>query len=300
MSLTKKTNYLIIAGVHKAATTSLYTYLSWHPEICPSSIKETHFFSNESFVKRYNSYDAYFKTKSKSHKYFLEASPEYLFGITDTINQIKKVTIKPKIVFIFRNPSDKILSSFNHQKKRVLFSSDYTFENFVSDHLNVNSLDEINKEDLYSKEFFESSYIDFLPIWYDNFEDENIMVLFFDDLINDPKKTVKKVLNWINLDDKGYKDRIFNVENKSVEFKNRLLQKIIVKVLQVGEPFFRNNYKIKNALRNLYYFINVKKSNTTIKSSTLKYIDDLYKYKNDRLKQYLKLKGYTNFPQWLQ
>lgn len=292
-------NNIIIAGVHKAGTTSLYTYLSWHPEICASVIKETHFFSDKSFPKRYNNYETYFKTKNEKHRFYLEASPEYLFGTTETINQIKKVTDTPKIIFIFRDPSDKILSSFNHRKKRVLFTSDYTFENFVSDHLNVKTLDEINKEDLYSKEFYESSYIDFLPKWYESFDKENIMILFFDDLKNNPKETVQKVLEWVNLEDFEFEDKTFNVENKSVEFKNRSIQKIIVKLLQVAEPFFRRNYKIKNFLRNIYYSINVKKSNNTINSATLKNINGLYENKNKRLKEYLKQKGYTKFPQWL-
>ena len=292
-------NNIIIAGVHKAGTTSLYTYLSLHPEICASAVKEAHFFSDESFPKRYDSYEAYFKSKNKKHKFCLEASPEYLFGTTKTINQIKKVTDTPKIIFIFRKPSDKILSSFNHRKKRVLFPSDYTFENFVSDHLNVKTLDEINEEDLYSKEFYESSYIDFLPEWYDSFDKENIMILFFDDLKNNTNETVQKILKWVNLEDSEFENKTFNVENKSVEFKNRSIQKIIVKLLQVAEPFFRRNYRIKNFLRNIYYSINVKKSNNMINSATLKKINGLYENKNNRLKEYLKQKGYTKFPQWL-
>lgn len=36
--------YLIIGGTPKAGTTSLYKWLSDHPDVCPSSLKETRFF----------------------------------------------------------------------------------------------------------------------------------------------------------------------------------------------------------------------------------------------------------------
>jgi hypothetical protein len=34
---------LIIGGVHKAGTTSVFTYLSMHPDVCGSSTKEIGF-----------------------------------------------------------------------------------------------------------------------------------------------------------------------------------------------------------------------------------------------------------------
>ena len=35
---------LVIAGVPKAGTTSLFNYLAQHPDICPSDVKETRYF----------------------------------------------------------------------------------------------------------------------------------------------------------------------------------------------------------------------------------------------------------------
>jgi len=294
-----KKKYILIGGVHKAGTTSLFTYLSWHPEICASLIKETHFFSDKSFIKRYNNYETYFRSKNRGHKFFLEASPEYLFGNEGTINRIKKAIHKPKIIFIFRNPSDKILSSFNHRKKRVLFSTDYTFENFISDHLNVIDLREINSKEPYSNEFFECEYFDYLPAWYENFDDNDIKILFFDDLKNSPKEVVEKILNWLGLEITNTKDEKFIAENKSVEFKSKNLQKIIIKLIHFAEPFLRRNYKIKNFFRNVYYSINVKKSNIKVNQSTIKKIDKLYEPKNKLLKDFLQQKGYTRFPSWL-
>jgi len=41
--------FLIIGGTSKAGTTSLYTYLADHPQICPSALKETRFFLDSDY-----------------------------------------------------------------------------------------------------------------------------------------------------------------------------------------------------------------------------------------------------------
>ena len=41
--------YLIIGGTTKAGTTSLHAYLSDHPQVCASSIKETRFFLDRDY-----------------------------------------------------------------------------------------------------------------------------------------------------------------------------------------------------------------------------------------------------------
>src|SRR5215470_4775396 len=73
---------LIIAGVNRSATTSLFTYLSEHPQVCASTIKETNYFLpvvKESALEPIEAYAEYFK-RFKNQKYRMEASPRYIFG----------------------------------------------------------------------------------------------------------------------------------------------------------------------------------------------------------------------------
>lgn len=290
-------NNLIIGGVHKAGTTSLYTYLSWHPSIAGSDIKETHFFSGSNYKKKYKSYDEYFKNY-KGEKYKLEASPEYIYERKIAINNILDNTINPKIIFIFRNPADKILSSFNHRKKNLLFDSDYNFEDFERDHLNISSLTEIDKNNSYSKELYDGVYVDYIKDWFEAFGEENIRIIFFDDLKNKPHEVVENLTKWLNIDSGFYDNKNFTVENKSVVFKNASLQKYVMLISKNLEPVFRKNYKLKLFLRNIYYALNVDNKN---KESTfsLNRIQNLYLEKNKELKSFLIAKGYKNFPEWL-
>ena len=72
----------IIAGVNKAGTTSLFVSLSTHPDVAPSSIKETRFF----LPARYGQplppaaeWDAYF-ADAGDRPVHLEATPSYFYG----------------------------------------------------------------------------------------------------------------------------------------------------------------------------------------------------------------------------
>lgn len=298
--MTERGMNLIIGGVHKAGTTSLYTYLSWHPEVLGSEIKETHFFSGDKYVNRYDNYEAYFKSY-KSEKYKLEASPEYIYERQLAINNIKAHTDNPKLIFIFRNPTEKIISSFNHRKKNVLFDkADYSFEEFKKDYLSVNSLEEASKsESIYTKELMDGSYIDYIKDWFEAFDKKAINIIFFDDLKENPREVVMDVCKWLQIDTTFYDEKTFEVENKSVDFKNKSLQKLVSSLYMKFEPIFRKNYKLKNTVRRIYYSINVSKGENHIEDAAVKDIDKLYSQKNKQLRAFLSRQGYTNFPEWL-
>ncbi|HUM46243.1 MAG TPA: hypothetical protein PLD84_04915, partial [Chitinophagales bacterium] len=105
---------LIIGGVHKAGTTSVFTYLSMHPEVCGSSTKEIGFFMPLKYGKEIPSmkeYATYFSHCDAAKRYRLEASPSYLYGKEVIAKRILQELGKDaKMVFIFRNPADRLFS----------------------------------------------------------------------------------------------------------------------------------------------------------------------------------------------
>lgn len=276
----------------------MFTYLSWHPEICCSDIKETHFFSDHNYFKKHTNYEDFF-SQNKSKNIWLEASPEYIYGKHKTAGLIKEYNPNAKIIFIFRNPSEKILSSFKHRKKKLIFPEDYNFSSFYNEHLSFSSLEEVNSKNPYSKELLEGSYIDYLPVWYEYFSDSQIKVLFFDDLKDNPHLVIQELCSWLNLNESVYNNKSFEIENKSVNFKYSKLQKVAQFAAKKFEPFLRKNYTIKKNLRKLYYRLNVKTLAQTEEPS-LNELDKLYRFKNKQLKEFLEDKKYFNIPKWLE
>src|ERR1700743_130181 len=100
---------LIIAGVHKAATTSLFTYLSYHHQVfCPDK-KELHYFTPIRYGKPLtdiNKYAKYFD-KAKDERYLLDASPSYFYGVEPLIGKMKEVLPPHKVVVVLREPTDR-------------------------------------------------------------------------------------------------------------------------------------------------------------------------------------------------
>ena len=113
--------------------------------------------------------------------------------------------------------------------------------------MDLNSLEEITGENKYSRELLDGSYIDYLHIWFDKFNQENIKIIFFDELKDNPKQIVDSLCQWLEIDREFFKDTIFTIENKSVVFKNQLLQKWAMNISLKIEPLIRNNFKIKRS-----------------------------------------------------
>src|SRR5882757_7989415 len=126
---------LIIGGVHKAGTTSVFTYLSMHPDVCGSSTKEIGFFMPLKYGEPIGSLEEYSKYWSHCEgekKYLLEASPSYIYGKEVIASRIRHELGKGvKVIFIFRNPTDRLFSFYERKKVNTYLSENITFRSFV-------------------------------------------------------------------------------------------------------------------------------------------------------------------------
>jgi hypothetical protein len=116
---------VIIAGTAKAGTTALYHFLSQHPRIFPSKVKEPRYFAYKAqradlwtnhahpkdiVIKDWNAYKLLFEG-SKKEQLNLEASPIYLYSQTAAL-EIKKANPECRLIFILRHPVERAFSHF--------------------------------------------------------------------------------------------------------------------------------------------------------------------------------------------
>ncbi|HEU5227212.1 MAG TPA: sulfotransferase domain-containing protein [Ktedonobacteraceae bacterium] len=112
----------IIIGAQRGGTTSLYAYLSQHPQIAPAVMKEVHFFDNN-FQKGVSWYRAQFP--SIVEKYLAtnvgkqdfitgEASPYYLFH-PHVPQRVAKLVPYVRLIVLLRNPVDRAYSHYYHE-----------------------------------------------------------------------------------------------------------------------------------------------------------------------------------------
>ncbi|MFO8062689.1 MAG: sulfotransferase [bacterium] len=103
----------IIIGAMKCGTGSLYKYISTHPEIIPSSVKETNFFLQEESRNREIEYRRCFRGNGK---YAFEASPNYskchLYpGVPGRMHSLLPDI---KLIYLVRDPIERIKSHYVH------------------------------------------------------------------------------------------------------------------------------------------------------------------------------------------
>lgn len=298
---------LIIGGVHKAGTTSVFTYLSLHPEVCGSSTKEIGFFMPLRYGKEIptmENYAGYFSHCDASRRYRLEASPSYLYGKEVIAARIQKELGKGvKMVFIFRNPADRLFSFYERKKANAYLSEKVSFREFVDKSVAFAGTEpgEHREDDdaLFMRGISEGFYIDYLPAWFDLYGD-NLKIMFFEHLKKDASGFMRELCRWLDLDFSTYKPEDFAIENQTIAYKNRFVHKTLLSVNKKFESFWRKNVGLKRTLRSMYKKVNANAGGREkMNAEERDYLEKIYQPYNQKLADFLKGKGMTNMPDWL-
>ncbi len=296
---------LIIAGVHKAGTTSVFTYLSKHPQVCASYKKEIGFFMPLRFNKPIPSlteYSTYFTHCNANSKYILEASPSYIYG-TRKIGEVLIENLKGlKILIILRNPTERLFSFYDSKVSNGFISKEISFKSFAQKSFELAGADitAMNKEnELYIRGFEEGCYINYLPYWVETFN-VDLKVMFFEDLKKDSAFFMNELCEWLQIDFNYYKPEDFKIENKTTAYKNTVIHKLIYNSYQSMEKFWRKNSGLKNTVKNFYKKINGTSEKRRLSEDDKNYFDTLYQTSNNSLKKYLLTKGMNRFPDWVK
>lgn len=138
---------VIIAGAPKCGTTSLFEWLSAHPEVCVSSRKETGYFMEPApgphdadvacpgtrrgrDLAAYGRFFAHCGTRAGVTA-ILEATPDY-FDQPSAIAAVPSLPSAPTIVFILRRPALRIYSSYQFSRNNLAtLPKRLTFGEFV-------------------------------------------------------------------------------------------------------------------------------------------------------------------------
>lgn len=190
-------NFIII-GVQKGGTTSLFGYLTQHPQIMSPIKKEIDFWSWK-FNESINWYLAHFPVIPDGKKILAgEASPSY-FNHPDAARRIYQFFPKIKLIILLRNPVVRAISQyytwrrFNWENRSLEEAIESDLDKLINNPEKVNYW--MGEQNYLAK----GVYIEFLKEWMSLFPREQLLILKSEDFYADPQAIVQQVLNFLDL-----------------------------------------------------------------------------------------------------
>jgi hypothetical protein len=290
----------IIAGVNKAGTTSLFVSLSTHPDVAPSSIKETRFF----LPARYGQpmppaaeWDAYF-ADAGDRPVHLEATPSYFYGGAPVAEAMRTRLVDPHVLIALREPVSRALSFFSYQKIRLRLPADYPITDYLAmaDALTLVDFQDPDNEKYMA--FRGGCYADFLPGWFDVLGADRVRIVDFDRLVGDEVTTLHDTASWLGLDPARFPADAISSENRTTGFKSEGLQRVALAGNDKLERVLRRHPEAKRKLRSFYYRVNGRPAEEHIPDSVRDALAARYEEPNARLAQQLTDAGIA-LPGWL-
>jgi hypothetical protein len=250
-------NFLIV-GAAKAGTTAIFRYLSLHPDICFSTVKEPCFFAFCDSTIRFSYGRSDFVTDFASYRKLFshcgnarlrgEASTVYLFYYRATIEGIKKYIQDyrdMKIIILLRNPAERAYSQY--LMKRRDLREPLTFEE---------AIEEEKRREVQGYHFDFSYlkrglYYEQVKAYLETFRDVHIVL--FDDLIKDPTGVTRELIDFLGAEGEVKID-VGHGYNRSGIPKNKLVNRIVFGKTD-GEVWLKRHFprNLKDKVKEIVY-----------------------------------------------
>jgi hypothetical protein len=291
---------VVIAGVNKAATTSLFVSLSTHPDVAPSAIKETGYFLPARYgepLEPASVWEGYF-AGDRDARVRLEATPSYFYGGARVAAAVQERLVNPRVLLVFREPVSRAISFFTYQKVRLRFPADHPIEEYLAVADRLSDDDFLDRDNERYMAFRGGCYADYLPGWLEVLGPERIDILDFDALVQDPASTLRSTAEWLGLDPAQFPAGAATSENRTTGFKSKGFQRIALAGNDRLERVLRRHPDAKRRLRTFYYRLNGRSAEEEVPDRVRAELAARYEEPNARLARQLDGAGLSR-PEWL-
>jgi hypothetical protein len=282
---------LFIVGAPRAGTTSLYNYLKQHPEVFMSPIKEPHHFARKDIyefldeisppkiISDFKEYISLFRD-GKGKKIRGEASITYLYSKSAT-REIYELIPDAKIIISLRNPIERALSHF----KLDILHGIIIAKSFC---------EAIKKRPLY---LWMGLYYEHVKRYIETFPKQNIKIIIYDDLKNDPLYVMKDICRFLEIDE----NYVFNIDlkkyNASLMPKNVYFHIFAIKIAKILKRIIPPHFYDK--MRKIYRVFFLSENSNSFDFDVSRCIDFLVDYFKEDIKKLSDLLG-IDLSFWLE
>ena len=219
----RKVNFIGI-GVQKAGTSWLSEALNEHPEVYIHPKKEGHFFNKEKFYLNSLHYEYTFKHNIE--KIIGEITPAYI-SEKDVPKKIFKYNPEVKLIAILRDPTERCMSQYKMEMSRGTIEENKGLWDAFSRDLPK-----------YGPMKYRGLYKEQLDGFYRYFKKEQLLILNYSDLKENPLKFLKEVFEFLKIDNQFIPTCInVNIKHKKDTSKDIFISKEDIKKV---EDFYSN------------------------------------------------------------
>ena len=198
----------------------MYKYLSDHPDVCGSSIKETRFFLDQDYPVKssvrfdggnLDAYKGFFQLEiGQKANLFVEATPDYLYS--NTALQVAELLPKAKMVFILRDPVERMVSWYKYALQRNMIDRGMSFEAYVDLQLKQDVEADVP---VHLRALDQCRYEHYLEGFRERFQ-ERLLIIDFESLKQEPLKVMQSICDFSGLSVAFFDDYQFKQENASL------------------------------------------------------------------------------------
>lgn len=186
----------VIIGAQRGGTTSLYRYLTAHPEVGAALRKEVHFF-DQNYDKGVDWYLAHFPLRGEA-TVVGEGSPYYLLH-PEVPGRMRAVVPRAKLIALLRNPVDRAYSQYQLNVRRGL--ERLSFEDAVDQEPERLAAGDRRSMMTSRRASYvtRGRYAEQLERWLGVFPREQMLILKSEELYADPQRVLHQVLAYLDL-----------------------------------------------------------------------------------------------------
>ena len=230
--MTPQLPILFLVGFPKTGTSSLFSWLSDHPQVLGSIQKESRFFvdpGSHVFDKAFNAakgpdgFAAAFPRPAPETKLLLEGTPTHAYSQT-ALTHIPAMP-QAKCLFLLRDPAEQIRSLYDYFRNTWDYiPAGMSFGNYID--TAAQSGQDFGGNELAANPLLGADYLHWLGPWHEALGSARMKVFTFERLRDDPVQLLEEIATWCGLEADFYARYAFPRENESYVPRNRMLQRL--------------------------------------------------------------------------
>jgi hypothetical protein len=174
--------------------------------------------------------------------------------------RIRQLAPSMKVLFILRDPIDRIYSSYNFHRAKLDLPQDLFFDDYVDRcfeyERRLKSAYELGLDDWFLKVLGFGCYAQSIAIFCRELGPRQVKVMFFESLRRDARAFMTELSAFLGIDPHFWTDFTFRRSNVTFSGRNRALHRLAMKTNTVVEPIMRRYPALKQAAVRAYKAIN--------------------------------------------